>query len=127
MMRIIEVLYGLPYLLVVILLMVLMGPGLGTIIVALTVTGWVGMARIVRGQVLQIKNYEYEYTKEEAVQEGIKLGKQDVEDKIGENGEVKSEKVLHQTVENGKVKLIILYQVIEDIVQTTPIVRETEE
>ncbi len=55
MMRIIEVLYGSPYLLVVILLMVLMGPGLGTIIVALTVTGWVGMARIVRGQVLQIK------------------------------------------------------------------------
>ncbi len=55
------------------------------------------------------------------------MGKQDVEDKIGENGEVKSEKVLHQTVENGKVKLIILYQVIEDIVQTTPIVRETEE
>lgn len=67
------------------------------------------------------------YTKEEAVQEGIKLGKQDVENKIGEDGEVKSEKVLHQTVENGKVKLIILYQVIEDIVQTTPIVRETEE
>ncbi len=59
MMRIIEVLYGLPYLLVVILLMVVMGPGLGTIIVALTVTGWVGMARIVRGQVLQIKNYEF--------------------------------------------------------------------
>lgn len=59
MMRVIEVLYGLPYLLVVILLMVLMGPGLGTIIVALTVTGWVGMARIVRGQVLQIKHYEY--------------------------------------------------------------------
>ncbi|ALC80818.1 MULTISPECIES: ABC transporter permease [Bacillus] len=59
MMRIIEILYGLPYLLVVILLMVLMGPGLGTIIVALTVTGWVGMARIVRGQVLQLKNYEY--------------------------------------------------------------------
>ncbi|AKL84050.1 ABC transporter permease [Bacillus atrophaeus] len=59
MMRIIEVLYGLPYLLVVILLMVLMGPGLGTIIVALTVTGWVGMARIVRGQVLQLKHYEY--------------------------------------------------------------------
>ncbi|BBP88699.1 hypothetical protein BsIDN1_23170 [Bacillus safensis] len=55
MMRIVEVLYGLPYLLVVILLMVLMGPGLVTIIVALTVTGWIGMARIVRGQVLQLK------------------------------------------------------------------------
>lgn len=59
MMRIIEILYGLPYLLVVILLMVVMGPGLLTIIVALTVTGWIGMARIVRGQVLQIKNYEF--------------------------------------------------------------------
>ncbi|WP_191565876.1 ABC transporter permease [Metabacillus idriensis] len=59
MMRVVEVLYGLPYLLVVILLMVVMGPGLFTIIVALTVTGWIGMARIVRGQVLQIKNYEF--------------------------------------------------------------------
>jgi dipeptide transport system permease protein len=59
MMRIVEILYGLPYLLVVILLMVVMGPGLSTIIVALTVTGWIGMARIVRGQVLQIKNYEF--------------------------------------------------------------------
>ncbi|MFC0525341.1 ABC transporter permease [Pontibacillus salicampi] len=59
MMRIIEILYGLPYLLVVILLLVVMGPSLLTIIVALTVTGWVGMARIVRGQVLQLKNYEF--------------------------------------------------------------------
>ncbi|GAA0355012.1 ABC transporter permease [Bacillus horti] len=59
MMRIVEILYGLPYLLVVILLMVVMGPGLFTIIVALTATGWIGMARIVRGQVLQLKNYEY--------------------------------------------------------------------
>lgn len=59
MMRIIEILYGMPYLLMVIFLMVIMGPGLFTIIVALTVTGWVGMARIVRGQVLQLKNYEH--------------------------------------------------------------------
>ena len=59
MMRVIEVLYGLPHLLVVILLMVVMGPSLTTIIIALTITGWVGMARIVRGQVLQIKNYEF--------------------------------------------------------------------
>ena len=61
MMRVIEILYGLPYLLVVILLMVVMGPGLSTIIVALSVTGWIGMARIVRGQVLQIKNNKKVY------------------------------------------------------------------
>ncbi|GGJ52596.1 ABC transporter permease [Virgibacillus salexigens] len=59
MMRIIEILYGLPYLLVVILLLVVLGPSLSTIVIALTVTGWVGMARIVRGQVLQIKNFEF--------------------------------------------------------------------
>lgn len=59
MMRIIEILYGLPYLLVVILLLVVLGPSLFTILIALTVTGWIGMARIVRGQVLQIKNYEF--------------------------------------------------------------------
>lgn len=59
MMRIIEILYGLPHLLVVILLIVVMGPSLTAIIIALTITGWVGMARIVRGQVLQIKNYEF--------------------------------------------------------------------
>jgi dipeptide transport system permease protein len=59
MMRFVEILYGLPYLLVVILVMVVIGPGLTTIVLALYITGWVGMARIVRGQVLQIKNYEF--------------------------------------------------------------------
>jgi dipeptide transport system permease protein len=59
MMRIVDILYGVPYLLIVIMLMVVMGPGLLTIIVALSATGWLGMARIVRGQVLQLKNSEY--------------------------------------------------------------------
>lgn len=58
-MRIVEILYGIPYLLVVILLMVVMKPGLGTMILALSITGWVGMARIVRGQVLQLKQQEF--------------------------------------------------------------------
>ncbi|MGF7029549.1 dipeptide transport system permease protein [Paenibacillus mucilaginosus] len=59
MMRLVDLLYGIPYLLVVILLMVAMGPGLLTILVALTATGWLGMARIVRGQVLQQRSAEY--------------------------------------------------------------------
>jgi peptide/nickel transport system permease protein len=58
-MRIVEILYGIPYLLVVILLMVVMEPGITTIIIALSITGWVGMARIIRGQVLQLKSQEY--------------------------------------------------------------------
>ncbi|HEX7064492.1 MAG TPA: ABC transporter permease [Bacillales bacterium] len=59
MMRIADVLIGIPYLLVVILLMVVMEPGLFTIIIAMTLTGWINMARIVRGQVLSMKSDEY--------------------------------------------------------------------
>ena len=59
MMRIADVLYGIPYLLVVILLMVVLGSGLIPIIIALTITGWISMARIVRGQVMQLKNQEF--------------------------------------------------------------------
>ena len=58
-MRIADVLYGVPYLLVVILLMVIMPKGLWTMIIAMTITGWIGMARIVRGQVMQLKSEEY--------------------------------------------------------------------
>lgn len=58
-MRIADVLYALPYLLMVILLMVVMGSGLVTILIAMTITGWITMARIVRGQILQIKKQEY--------------------------------------------------------------------
>jgi len=59
MMRIVDILYGIPYLILVILLMVVIGQGLWTIIIAMVIIGWVGMARIVRGQVLQLKEQEF--------------------------------------------------------------------
>ncbi|MDW0118325.1 ABC transporter permease [Sporosarcina thermotolerans] len=59
MMRVADILYGVPYLLVVILLMVVMPPGLWTMIIAMTITGWISMARIVRGQVMQLRSEEY--------------------------------------------------------------------
>lgn len=54
-MRTADILYALPYLLVVILLIVLMGPGIAALIVAMTLTGWINMARLVRSKILQIK------------------------------------------------------------------------
>lgn len=60
-MRISDIIYSIPYLLVVILLTVVMGSGLATIIIALTITGWIPMARIVRGQILQLKQLDYAY------------------------------------------------------------------
>lgn len=59
MMRIAEVLYSIPYLLMVILMMVVMKPGILPIIIAMTITGWIPMARLVRGQILQLKENEY--------------------------------------------------------------------
>lgn len=59
MMRITDVLYSLPHLIIVILLMVIMEAGIFTIILALTFTGWINMARIVRSQILQIKQNDY--------------------------------------------------------------------
>lgn len=59
MMRVGEVLYSIPYLLMVILLMVVMGSGIHTMIIAMTLTGWIPMSRLVRGQVLQLKEMEY--------------------------------------------------------------------
>ncbi|AGK52732.1 ABC transporter permease [Bacillus sp. 1NLA3E] len=59
MMRTADILYGVPYLLLVILLMVVLGQSLSTMILAMTITGWINMARIVRGQVLSLKSQEY--------------------------------------------------------------------
>ncbi|MGM9923222.1 MAG: ABC transporter permease [Bacillus sp. (in: firmicutes)] len=66
MMRIAEVLYSIPYLLMVILMMVVLKPGILPIILALTITGWVQMSRLVRGQVLQLKEYEFVHAAEAA-------------------------------------------------------------
>ncbi|GIP51729.1 ABC transporter permease [Paenibacillus vini] len=54
-----EILYAIPYLLVTILLLVVMEPSLPTIIIALTITGWINMSWIVRGEIMQLKNREF--------------------------------------------------------------------
>ncbi len=59
MMRIAEIFYSIPYMLIVILMMVLLGAGLLPMIIALVATGWIGTARLVRGQVLQLKENDY--------------------------------------------------------------------
>ena len=59
MQRILEVLVGIPTLVVILLMMMFMKPGMASIIIALTITGWTNMARIVRGEVLKLKNQEF--------------------------------------------------------------------
>jgi len=59
MMRIVDVLYSLPFMFFVILLMVFFGRNIVLIFVAIGAVEWLDMARIVRGQTLSIKRKEY--------------------------------------------------------------------
>jgi len=57
--RIIDVLLAFPGLLLAIALVAVLGPSLGNVLFALTIIGWVGYARLVRGQVLRAREFEY--------------------------------------------------------------------
>jgi oligopeptide transport system permease protein len=59
MMRVVDVLYVIPEVVMMILLIMVMGPGLLTVIIAISSLHWLPMARIVRGQILQIKEQEF--------------------------------------------------------------------
>ncbi len=59
MMRIAEILYSIPLLLYVILFMVVLQPGLKNILLAIGLVYWINMARIVRGQILSLKESDY--------------------------------------------------------------------
>ena len=58
-MRFIDILIAVPDLIFIILIMVIIGAGIMPIIIAFALTGWLRMARLVRGQVLQIKEQEF--------------------------------------------------------------------
>jgi oligopeptide transport system permease protein len=59
MMRIVEIIGSIPYLVIVILLSLYAGKGLISIIIAITITGWIGTARLIRGQIMQLRNEEF--------------------------------------------------------------------
>ncbi len=59
MMRIVDILYGIPFLFFCILLITLFGNSVALSFVAIAAISWLDMARIVRGQTLSIKHKEY--------------------------------------------------------------------
>lgn len=59
MMRLVEIISTVPTTLVVIMLMVVLGSGIDVIIIAMGISNWCTMARIVRGQVLSLKEQEF--------------------------------------------------------------------
>lgn len=57
--RVMDVLLAFPGILLAIALVAVMGPSLRNVVLALVVIGWVGYARLVRGQVLKVRELEY--------------------------------------------------------------------
>lgn len=59
MMRITDILYSIPELLYIILIMLVMGSNVRSIIIGICVAGWISMARLVRAQVVSLKEQEF--------------------------------------------------------------------
>lgn len=59
MQRVTEVMSTIPTMIVVTLLLVVLKPGMGSIVVAMILTGWINMSRIIRAQVLKLKEQEF--------------------------------------------------------------------
>ena len=57
--RVMDVLMAFPGMLLAIALVAVLGPSLTNVVLALTVIGWVGYARLVRGQVLRAREFDY--------------------------------------------------------------------
>ncbi|MDO4432285.1 MAG: ABC transporter permease [Aerococcaceae bacterium] len=59
MQRVLEILSGIPNLVIVILMLLVLKPGLTSIIITIALTSWISMSRVVRAQTLRIKQQEY--------------------------------------------------------------------
>jgi peptide/nickel transport system permease protein len=58
-MRIVDVLMAFPFLILVVAIMSVLGPGLGNLYIAVGLVGWIPYARIARGETLATRNLEY--------------------------------------------------------------------
>jgi similar to stage IV sporulation protein len=68
-----------------------------------------------------------EYTNEEAIKKAKEIAIKDIKTRLSEDATIKGEKILHQAIENGKVKLSLHFQIIENIAQGQPIIQGDDE
>ncbi|MCT8139681.1 sporulation protein YqfD [Anaerobacillus sp. CMMVII] len=84
---------------------------------------WVLPIKYNRKYFLEKETLIVEYSTEEARSLATQMAREELTKKLDEDAVIKREKVLHETIENGKVKLMIHYQVIEDIAISQPIIQ----
>ncbi|MBO8176855.1 MAG: sporulation protein YqfD [Bacillus sp. (in: Bacteria)] len=73
--------------------------------------------------VWETEEVERTYSKEEALEAAIAIGRDNLIKTLPEGARIKGEKVLQQRIENGKVKVSIYFQVIENIAEAQPIIQ----
>lgn len=72
---------------------------------------------------LEKQDVAREYSKKDAVQIAKEMARNELRKKIPKDAKIIGEKILHESVDNGKVKLNIHYRVIEDIAVEQPIIQ----
>ncbi|MCG7407846.1 sporulation protein YqfD [Paenibacillus sp. ACRRX] len=73
-------------------------------------------------KIAEVQLVAEERSEQEAMQEGLKQARVDIAAKNGPDARVKTEKILHQKSENGKVKLKVLFEVEQSIAVEQPII-----
>ncbi|PGM57088.1 sporulation protein YqfD [Bacillus sp. AFS053548] len=73
--------------------------------------------------ILESEKYVRTYSKVQAAQLGKQIGKKELMKKLSPDAKILQEKVLHESIDNGKVNLRMYYKVLEDITKTKTIVQ----
>lgn len=75
----------------------------------------------IKKEIRETDGVKRSYTKGEAIEVGKQMAKKELAKKLPDDAKIKGEKVWQQNVSNGKVKITMLYQVIENIASEQPI------
>ncbi|KIL44448.1 sporulation protein YqfD [Jeotgalibacillus soli] len=76
---------------------------------------------------LEVERKKESIDRKQAINIALKVARKEVLSLIGGIGHIQNEKILHEQIENGKVKLTIYFQTIEDIAEVKPFTEETRE
>ncbi|TFD92329.1 sporulation protein YqfD [Jeotgalibacillus sp. R-1-5s-1] len=91
------------------------------------VFGWKVPIEVIHTNHKEVKKAKKKLTMEQIKEAGIKIGAKQVLAQTGGTGTITKEKILHEQIENGKVKLTIYYQALEEIAEVKPFTEETRE
>lgn len=87
----------------------------------ISILKWESPISIVKSTLSEKETHKRERTKEEAIEAGIIQAKNELQLQLGVEAQILSEKVLHESFENGKVNLQLYITVLEEITKAEPI------